>query len=51
MSEKNFEQRLTEFERVLQKLKGAENQQERIRLLREMRQLIQGSEDSQKKQS
>jgi hypothetical protein len=49
MTEKNFEQRLAECERVLRKLEGTSNQQERIRLLREMRQLIQNVEETQKK--
>jgi hypothetical protein len=51
MTEKSFEQRLTECERVLRKLEGNGNHQERIRLLREMRQLIQSIEESQKRQS
>jgi len=51
MAEKSFEQRLAECERVLRKLEGTANQQERIRLLREMRQLIQSIEESQKKQT
>ena len=51
MTEKSFEQRLAECERVLSKLEGTANQQERIRLLREMWQLIQNLEEAQKKQS
>jgi len=51
MTEKSFEQRLAECERVLRKLEGTGNHQERIRLLREMRQLIQNIEETQKKQS
>jgi hypothetical protein len=51
MTEKLFEQRLAECERVLRELEGTSNQQERIRLLREMRQLIQSIEESQKKQN
>jgi len=47
MTEKSFEQRLAECEGVLRKLEGTANQQERIRLLREMRQLIQSIEESQ----
>jgi hypothetical protein len=48
MTGKSFEQRLAECERVLRKLEGTANQQERIRLLREMRQLIQHIEETQK---
>jgi hypothetical protein len=51
MTEKSFEQRLAECDRVLRKLEGTGNHQERIRLLREMRQLIQNIEQSQNKRS
>ena len=51
MTEKSFEQRLAECESVLRKLEGTANQQEQIRLLREMRRLIQNIEDSQKNKS
>jgi hypothetical protein len=51
MTEKGFEQRPAECECVLRKLEGTGNQQERIHLLREMRQLIQSIEETQKKQS
>jgi hypothetical protein len=51
MTEKSFEQRLAECEQVLRKLEGTGNHQERIRLLREMRQLIQHIEEMQKRPS
>jgi len=51
MTEKNFEQRLAECERVLRKLEGTSNQQERITAAQRMRQLIQNIEETQKKQS
>jgi hypothetical protein len=51
MTEKSFEQRFAECERVLRKFEGTANQQARMRLLREMRQLLQNIEESQKKQS
>ena len=47
MTEKSFEQRLAECEQVLRKLEGTNNPQERISLLREMRQLIQSIEEFQ----
>jgi hypothetical protein len=47
MPEKNFEQRLADCERVIRTLEETSNPQERIQLLREMRQLIQSIEESQ----
>jgi hypothetical protein len=47
----SFKERLAECERLLQKLHGAANRQERVRLLIEMRQLIKNIEDAQKKPS
>jgi len=51
MEQQNVEQRLAECERVLRKLEGADDRQERIRLLREMRLLIKSIEVNRKIQS
>jgi|HubBroStandDraft_4_1064222.scaffolds.fasta_scaffold671303_1 hypothetical protein len=51
MEQQNVEQRLAECERVLRKLEGADDRQERVRLLREMRLLIKSIEVNRKIQS
>jgi hypothetical protein len=49
MAENDFKQQLTECERVIRELEGTKNPQDRIRLLREMRQLIQNIEERSEK--
>jgi hypothetical protein len=46
----SFKERLVECERLLQNLQGAEDRQERIRLLIEMRRLIKTIEEDQRNQ-
>jgi hypothetical protein len=47
MTENNCEKRLADCERVIRELEETNNPQERISLLREMRQLIQSIEEFQ----
>jgi hypothetical protein len=49
MAENDFKQQLTECERVIRELEGTNNPQDRIRLLREMRQLLQNIEERSEK--
>jgi hypothetical protein len=45
MAEKDFKQQLNECERVIRELEETKNPQDRIRLLKEMRQLLQNIEE------
>jgi hypothetical protein len=49
MAEKDFKQHLIECERVIRELEETKNHQDRIRLLREMRQLLQNIEERSEK--